>query len=469
MQLEEGKKMLKNKIPRVLIAATASGEGKTTITCGIIRAFTNRGLKLSSFKCGPDYIDPMFHTKALGVRSRNLDLFMNDENTIKYLLTKNAKNSDISIVEGVMGYYDGLAGKDYRASSYDLAKVTDTPTILIVDCKGKSMSILAQIYGFVNFEKYSNIKAVILNRISPMIYPEIKAMIEERLNIPVLGYMPMLPNNFAFKSRHLGLVTANEIENIDATLNALADEIESTVDLDAIIKLANETSEITCEEIQVKKYEDFKVAVAMDGAFCFYYEDNLELLKEFGAEICYFSPIHDEELPKGISALYLGGGYPELYLEQLSANKTMLKDIKKKIKMGLPCIAECGGFMYLHQSVEDEKNVYHDVVGAVKGKSSYKAKLVRFGYIEMEAQKNTIFGPKGTVLRAHEFHYWDSTNTGDAFLAKKPLRKASWECVLASEKLYAGFPHIHFYNNLKATERFVEICQKYSKNQEQNR
>lgn len=452
--------MKKIKVPRILLAAPASGSGKTTITCGIIRALTNRGLSVSSFKCGPDYIDPMFHKKALGVDSRNLDLFFNDENTVKYLLAENAEKKDIAVVEGVMGYYDGLAGKDYKASSYDLARTTATPTILIVDCKGKSVSILAEIYGFLNMEKDSNIKGVILNRVSPMIFEEIKNLIEERLKIRVLGYVGILKKDYALESRHLGLVIADEVENLDEILDFLAAEFEKTIDMDLLIKLASDAPQIEYEPIQVSSQKSFKIAVAMDRAFCFYYQDNLDLLKKLGAEICCFSPLADYKLPDDISALYLGGGYPELYLPQLSQNTKLLTQIFEKLTNGLACIAECGGFMYLHETIEDKEHNKYPMVGFIKGESVYAGKLVRFGYIDMTAKGESIFGGEGTKLKGHEFHYWDSTNNGDVFVAQKPLRKTSWECVIGNENLYAGYPHIHFYSNITAIERFVKRCQK---------
>lgn len=455
--------MKKIKVPRILLAAPASGSGKTTITCGIIRALTNRGISVSSFKCGPDYIDPMFHKKALGVDSRNLDLFFNDENTIKYLISQSASNTQISIVEGVMGYYDGLAGKDYKASSYDIARTTKTPTVLIVDCKGKSVSILAEIYGFLNMEKDSNIKGVILNRISPMIFEEIKILIEERLGICVLGYVPILKKEYALESRYLGLVIAEEVENLDEILNSLATDLEKTVDINNLIELANSAGDIEYEPIEVKKGKPFRLAVAMDRAFCFYYRDNLDLLTKMGAEICYFSPLTDENLPENISGLYLGGGYPELYLQQLSKNRHLMKQIAEKLESGLPCIAECGGFMYLHEKVEDKDHNKYQMVGFIKGESTYAGKLVRFGYIDMTAKKDAILGCEGTKLKGHEFHYWDSTNNGDSYLAQKPLRKTSWECVISNEKLYAGYPHLHLYANISAAERFVSVCRQYAK------
>lgn len=229
--------MKTEKIPRILIGASGSGSGKTTVVCAILQALLNRGMDIASFKCGPDYIDPMFHKEALGLESRNLDLFFNDKATVNYLLAKNSQRADLAVIEGVMGYYDGVAGKSYEASSYDLARNTKTPGIMVIDCKGKSVSVLAEIKGFKELEKDSGIKAVILNRISPMIYEEIKELIEKSLAIQVLGYMPVL-KECSLESRHLGLVTAQEIGNLREILETLGTQAEQSIDLDQLIKLA---------------------------------------------------------------------------------------------------------------------------------------------------------------------------------------------------------------------------------------
>lgn len=446
-------------LPRILIGAPGSGSGKTTIVCGILQALINKGLNIVSFKCGPDYIDPMFHKEALGLESRNLDLFFNDKATINYLLAKNSKDADLAVIEGVMGYYDGLAGKSYEASSYDLARVTNTPSVLVLDCKGKSVSILAEIKGFIELKADSNIKAVILNRISPMIYEEIKKLIEETLGIEVLGFMPMI-KECSLESRHLGLVTAQEVGNLKEVLDTLAKQVSELIDLDKLIKIAKTAPEIEYTNPTIACGEKVRIGVAKDKAFCFYYQDNLDLLSELGGEICYFSPLTDDKLPENLQGLYLGGGYPELYLKELESNVSMKQSLKDALSAGLPCMAECGGFMYLHEVVKDKFGHAHKMVGAIAGESFYADKLVRFGYIDMEAEKSNLLSEEGMHLKGHEFHYWDSTNSGDCFHAQKPLRKKNWKCVLGNENLYAGYPHVHFYSNIKAAERFVNICRK---------
>ena len=464
--------MEQRKIPRVMIAAAGSGSGKTTVTCGLLQAFLDRGIKPASFKCGPDYIDPMFHSEVLGIKSRNLDLFFTDKNTTNYLLGKNAGAADLAVLEGVMGYYDGLAGKSVDCSSYDLARKTRTPVILVVDCKGMSVSVAALIKGFLELRRDHGIRGVILNRIPPMLYQDIKGLIEEELSLEVLGFLPVMAD-CRLESRHLGLVTAKEVGNLKEILEKLAAQMEASVDLERILAIAEEAPAIDhripgdiekiVRHMNPPDHADpadrwnfpVKIAVAVDRAFCFYYQDNLELLEEMGAELLPFSPLEDEGLPDGIQGLILGGGYPELYLEQLSKNKTMLESIGRAIEGGLPCIAECGGFMYLHQWVKDREGVRFPMAGVVEGESFPTPRLTRFGYIGLTALEDNLLCKKGAELKGHEFHYWDSTNPGDGFHARKPLRKTGWDCVVTAGNLWAGYPHIHFYSNIEAAAQFL--------------
>lgn len=453
-------------IPRILIGATASGGGKTTITCGILKALKNRGKKVGAFKCGPDYIDPMFHSRVIGVPSRNLDLFFNDEDTIKYLLHKNTVkyNCDIAVIEGVMGYYDGVAGKTSIAGAYDLARATDTPTVLIVDCKGKSLSVVAEIKGFLSYVEDSKIKGVILNKASASMYNLLAPIIEKQLKIKTFGFVPLM-ENAAFESRHLGLVTASEIENIEEIIENIASQIEDTVDVDGLLKLADSAPAIsyTYEEIkgQCNKEEAIKIAVAMDDAFCFYYEDNLDLLEKLGCEIVPFSPLKSKSLPEEIGGIILGGGYPELYLKELSFNKSLMAEIKMAIESGIPLLAECGGFMYLHQWILDKQGNKYDMVGAINGGSYPLEKLGRFGYIDLSLNNDTPFLKKGEMLKGHEFHYWDSENPGNIAHAKKPLAKKNWECMISYKGLLAGYPHINYYSNLNLPKGFVKKSREY--------
>lgn len=446
---------------RVMLTAVSSGSGKTTITCGILQALMNRKLNVASFKCGPDYIDPMFHSKVIGTKSKNLDSYFNDDNTLKYLMAKSLDDIDISVIEGVMGFYDGLAGTKTKASSYDVAKITETPAILVVNCKGMSLSILPIIKGFMEYKANNNIKGVILNQMSSMIYGEIKALIEEELNIKVLGYVPKL-DNLTLESRHLGLVTPDEITDIKEKLKKLANTLEETLDIDGIINLSKEANELTYTDIDVPKLNSNpKIAVAYDEAFCFYYEDNFNLLKEMGASIEFFSPLNDSKMPDGISGIILGGGYPELYAKRLSENKCMLEEIKKAIDNKMPTIAECGGFMYLNESMQGNDEVFYNMVGAISGESFKTPKLNRFGYIELESLEDNFLLKKGEKVLAHEFHYWDSTNCGEGFKAQKPFRKRNWNCINVTDNLFAGYPHIQYYSNINMAYNFIKACEKF--------
>lgn len=452
--------------PRILIAGTSSGCGKTTITCALLQALVNRGIKTASFKCGPDYIDPMFHGEIIGVKSSNLDAFFCDDNLIKYLLDKNSSNCEISIIEGVMGFYDGQNLNTTKASSYDLAKITDTSVVLTVNCKGMANSAIALIKGFVEYRSDSNIVGVILNNISKTTYEAVKTSIENEFNgnVKVLGYLPKLPDDLIFGSRHLGLVTSDEIKDIRKKLNDLADIAEETVDIDKIIKIANDAAAIDFKRPEIKLHDNkIKIAVAYDRAFCFYYRDNIELLEEMGAELVYFSPVNDKELPCDIDGLYIGGGYPELYLKELSSNHSMLDSIRTALENKTPCISECGGFMYLSNAIEGSK-----MLGFLQGEAINTKKLSRFGYISLIANEDNMLCKKGESIKAHEFHYYDSTHCGSSYTAVKGNGK-SWDCVIATDNLYAGYPHLHFYSNLEFAENFYKKCEENKKTVVQRR
>lgn len=444
---------MEKRFPRILIAGTNSGCGKTTTVCAILQSLKNRALSVASFKCGPDYIDPMFHSRVIGTKSRNLDLHMFTENTLRYLLQKNAADCDISVIEGVMGYYDGV-GLGTEASSYAVAKASATPTVLVVNAKGAAHSLLATISGFANLKADSGIRAVIFNNCSPMLYPMLADAVKAQFGgrILPLGFLPPMPD-CRLESRHLGLITADEVENLHAMLQALAAQAEKTIDLDGLLSLASSAPALTWTPPDLpEKGEGVRIAIAMDKAFCFYYEDSLTLLRELGAELVPFSPLEDAHLPEGIDGLYLGGGYPELYPELLEQNASMRRDIRAYLEKGKPCIAECGGFLYLH-----EKLCGHEMVGYFKGSGTDQKKLVRFGYVTLRAQKDNVFCKAGETLRAHEFHYYDVPDPGDGFIATKSTGR-SWKSAVTSPTLYAGFPHFNFYAEPNMAQRFLTVC-----------
>lgn len=455
--------------PRFLLSAGASGSGKTMITCGILAALRKRGKRVSSFKCGPDYIDPMFHSRVLKAKSRNLDTFFTDRETTRYLFAQGAEGTDISVMEGVMGYYDGLGGISTKASASDLADVTDTPVVLIVNTKGMSLSVAAYIKGFLEYEAHPHIKGVIFNQMSPMLYPRMKKVMEEQLNVRVYGYVPVL-KDLTLDSRHLGLVLPEEVEDLEKKFSLLADTLEQTLDLDGLISLAEEAPEIEnqcpenienylkSQEAQKIREEKPVIAVAKDEAFCFIYEDNLKLLRELGAELVPFSPLHDKKLPEGTKGLLLYGGYPELYAKELEENAPMRQEIQDVLNQGMPCLAECGGFMYLHETMEDLKGNAYQGTGNISGRAFYTGKLTRFGYVELSARKEGVLGAGKTPIRAHEFHYFDSTSCGGDFVAKKPGSSRNWNCIHGTGKSLWGFPHLYYHACPQVAEGFLKAC-----------
>lgn len=455
------------KLSRFMITAGASGSGKTLITCGILQALKNRGLTAASFKCGPDYIDPMFHSKVIGVRSGNLDTFFTDAQTVRFLLERNSRDCDLAVLEGVMGYYDGVGGITTRASAFDVAKKTETPAVLIVNCKGMSVSILPYIKGFLEFEKDSQIQGVLLNQMSAMLYPRVKKMIEEQLGISVYGYVPRL-EECVIESRHLGLVLPEEVADFHEKLNKMARILENTVDIDGLIALAEtapELYETESKEPRMQKEKGVRIGLAQDEAFCFIYKENLQLLKELGAELIPFSPIHDAHMPKKLDGLLFYGGYPELYGKQLEENEQMRRELRAALLEGVPVMAECGGFLYLHDTFEDMQGKKCRGLGIINGEAYRTERLSRFGYIEVDSRQRPVFGKKVDVCPAHEFHYFDSANCGTAFYAKKPESSRGWECMHATENMLAGFPHFYYYGNPHLAEAFVERCYEQNKGQ----
>ena len=454
------------KIPRILLAAGSSGSGKTLITCGLLEALVERGLKTASFKCGPDYIDPMFHSRVIGTKSRNLDTFFTGSEVTKYLLTRNARDCEIAVMEGVMGFYDGVAGTTTTASAYDLAKVTDTPVILIVNSRGMSVSLAAYVKGFLEYKKDSHIKGVIFNQMSPMLYPRMKKLLEEELDVAVLGYVPKV-EDCVIESRHLGLVLPDEIPELKDRLHKLAGVLEETLDIDRILELAGEAPDLL--DAKPESVTDFRlsepvrIGVAEDEAFCFFYADNFRLLGEMGAEIVPFSPMEDKQLPDDLDGLLLYGGYPELNGKKLEQNTTMKDMIREKLKAGMPCMAECGGFMYLHEEMEGMDGNFYQMAGVSPGKAYRTPKLSRFGYVTLTQKKPALGMEDFGEIPAHEFHYFDSENCGGDFHAAKPESKRGWDCIHGTDTMLAGFPHLYYYGNPEVPKAFLKKCLAYKK------
>lgn len=451
------------KRPRIMISAPASGSGKTLVTCGLLMAFKKRGIEQKSFKCGPDYIDPMFHREVLEVPSENLDIFLAGEENLKKLFAARIGDGSLAVLEGAMGLYDGLGGITPEASAYEVARLTKTPIVLVIDAKGMGYSLIPLLQGFLMQDKEHLIGGVILNRTSAMFAKTIAPRIEEETGIRVFGCLPV-QKQVSIGSRHLGLLLPQELSDLKEQLSGVAEALEKNVDLDALLSLAESAEEhpvpdeslldetlFSMKEAGRNSGAEVPVAVARDEAFCFYYEENLRMLERAGAKLIYFSPLHDKKMPEAAGFL-LGGGYPELYARKLSENTSMLESILAAIQADIPSLAECGGFLYLHETLEDPDGVRYPMVGAVRGNAYNTGKLGRFGYVTLTRGEKSI--------RAHEFHYYDSENNGADYLAVKPVTGRSWNCMHEGEHFLWGFPHLYYASAPWLVEQFIKEARK---------
>ena len=464
------------KIKRVMIAAPKSGSGKTVVTCALLQVLKDCGLKVASYKCGPDYIDPMFHEKIIDVPAKNLDTFFTDEGKTRELFLNSAKEADFAVFEGVMGLYDGLGGVREEGSSYYLAEVTKTPIVLVVDTKGMGRSVIPLIAGFLNYDRKHLIQGIILNRISKGYYEILKPLIEKELKTQLIGFLPE-KEELHIESRHLGLFLPDEVNNIKEKLQVASELFSKTISIDHIKEIAESAKEPLIDRYKgrihkkvvgdITKKVNVKdshptIAVARDEVFCFYYADNIRLLEQYGAKIIYFSPLHDEKLPEGCHALLIGGGYPERYARQLSTNTKMRKAVKNAVEHKMPIVAECGGFMYLHSFLKDEEGFCYDMVGVIPATCFFTGKLVRFGYIELrEKQKHFLLNGEG--IKGHEFHYYDSTYNGSDVIAVKPVTGKEYSCIIENKTQWMGFPHLYYPSNPVFASAFIEKAENYQK------
>mgnify|MGYP000277097537 CR=1 FL=1 len=470
--------MTKRKtLPRILLAGMNSGCGKTSITCGILKALTDRGIRIQSYKCGPDYIDPMLHSHITGRPCRNLDPFFSTEEDLRELMAKDSRKADFSVVEGVMGYYDGI-GVSCEKSTYTVSAATKTPTILILNAKGMSHTMIPLIQGILSY-RANPVCGVILNRCSRGLYQMIKPEIERELSIKVAGYFPN-DDSVHIGSRHLGLMTAAEIENLDEVIARLGALAEECIDLDLLLRLGEEAAmlqetapePIALAEELPKQVESpgertaaspVRIAVAWDKAFCFYYQENLDILRQEGAELVYFSPVSDRHLPENIGGIYLGGGYPEAYRKELSENRSMKEDIRQAAAKGMPVLAECGGFMYTCDQLVETDGSAMPMLGLIHTDVQMTSRLsMEFGYVTMEALRDTPFFDKGTQIRVHEFHYSRAAEKGDVCRMEKSTGR-SWTGMYVEGNVMAGYPHLYFHNCRNVARRFVQLAAEYNR------
>lgn len=441
-----------------LLAAPRSGSGKTTMTCALLMALKRRGCAPCAFKSGPDYIDPMFHRAVLGVESRNLDLFFSAPDTVRTLYARGAAGHGAAVCEGAMGFYDGLGGVSDRASAWHLADTLGLPVLLVVEPKGQSLTLAAELNGLVNFRTPSHIAGILLNNCTARMHALLAPMLEKETGLPVLGFLPKLPEA-VIGSRHLGLYTAAEVENLQQKLALLADAAEEHIDWPRLLALCEKEPPALPVRPETPPAR-VRIAVAQDEAFCFTYAETLEAFRDAGAEVVFFSPLRDTALPENIGGLYLPGGYPELHARELSGNTSLLREIKQKIESGLPTAAECGGFLYLGQSLTDAEGQSWPMAGVLPGEAKDAGRLVRFGYAALSADSDSMLFRAGESFPIHEFHHWDSTANGVALAAKKPVGGAEWRCGFVNEHFYAGFPHL-YWAGTPLPQRFAAAAENY--------
>ena len=441
-----------------LLAAPRSGSGKTTMTCALLMALKRRGCAPCAFKSGPDYIDPMFHRAVLGVESHNLDLFFSAPETVRALYAKGAAGHGAAVCEGAMGFYDGLGGVSDRASAWHLADTLGLPVLLVAEPKGQSLTLAAELNGLVNFRTPSHIAGILLNNCTARMRALLAPMLEKETGLPVLGFLPKLPEA-VIGSRHLGLYTAAEVENLQQKLALLADAAEEHIDWPRLLALCEKEPPALPVQPETPPAR-VRIAVAQDEAFCFTYAETLEAFRDAGAEVVFFSPLRDTALPENIGGLYLPGGYPELHAKELSENTSLLREIKQKIESGLPTAAECGGFLYLGQSLTDAEGQSWPMAGVLPGEAKDAGRLVRFGYAALSADSDSMLFRAGESFPIHEFHHWDSTANGTALAAKKPVGGAEWRCGFVNEHFYAGFPHL-YWAGTPLPQRFAAAAENY--------
>ena len=463
--------------PRIMLAAPKSGSGKTLLTCGLLEVLRRRGLNPIACKCGPDYIDPMFHRYVLGIPGRNLDSFFLPAEGVREVLVDvvREEQAGIAVLEGVMGYYDGLGGTETSASSWEIAEITDTPAILVLDCKGASLSAAAMASGFLHFREKSHIAGVILNRVSSMYYERLAAAVEEASRLPVLGYLPE-SEEYHMESRHLGLFLPGEIDRLRERIGRLADQMEKSIAVERVLEVAgmlplrienkekekaeNESMEAesiakfpACQEQKVTSR--VRIGVARDEAFCFYYQENFRLLEQMGAELVYFSPLRDKKIPDRVDGLLFGGGYPENYARELAKNAAMRESIRRSIAAGMPFLAECGGFLYLHRTLEGSDGKHWEMAGVYPFDAYRTNRLRRFGYVR-------LLTSSGQEIHGHEFHYWESEDPGTDWEAVKPTGNRSWRCIHEKGGQIGGFPHLYYASCPDFLRKWLDVCAKGS-------
>ncbi|WP_044895336.1 cobyrinate a,c-diamide synthase [Bacillus alveayuensis] len=447
---------------RMIIAGTGSGVGKTTITLGIMSALRKRGYTVQGFKCGPDYIDPTYHEAVTGRASRNLDSWMLSAEALKEVFIRGSEGADISIIEGMMGLFDGKDPLSNQGSTAEVSILTKSPVLLVVNCAAMARSVAAVVKGFQAFSQETNIAGVIVNEVgSEGHYHIVKSAIEQECGIPVIGYVKQ-DEALKMPERHLGLIPSIERGELNDFFEQLGKLLLETVDIDKLYQLADAPTLTTESAIfQVSNKKRVKIAVAKDAAFHFYYPENIELLEAYGAECIYFSPLNGEVLPTEVHGLYIGGGFPEEFAESLSANEAVKNSIKNAIVNGIPTLAECGGFMYLAKSITTTDGKEYPMVGVIPAKMQMHSKLAAVGYREITGCEGNFLIDSNMKAKGHEFHY----STSLFFKEISPAYETNgwmgrYKEGYVTNNVVAGYMHLHFASCPKIAENFVNACER---------
>lgn len=455
--------MTELNIPRVVIAATQSGSGKTTIVTGLLAALRQRGLKSQPYKIGPDYIDPGYHELAAGIKGHNLDTWLVPKEKIQSIFCQSAKDSDIAVVEGVMGLYDG--GKNGISSTASLAKLLKAPVILVIDVKSMGDSAAAIALGFKQYDPDVWLAGVILNRVGSKNHQEMIESALKKIGIEVLGVV-FRDEGLHMPERHLGLVPTQENDSA-LFIDRIGKVMMKQLAIEKIEKIAQMAPKLLLDEMKMPRVQAHKrvtIAVAKDEAFSFYYPASLAVLEQLGANIVYFSPLEDKELPIA-DGIILGGGFPEVFAQRLENNTEFRKSLKKAAERKIPIYAECGGFMYLTEYLIDFSGQKYEMAGVIPCGCRMNNKLQTVGYVEAAMKQDTLLGKAGTILRGHEFHFssQDKSNAKDfswAFTFKKNRNQEIYDGGFFQENLLASYLHLHFAGNVEAAKCFIEACKK---------
>lgn len=453
--------------PRILIASTHSGTGKTSLSLALIGALRRRGLQVQVFKTGPDFLDPGYHAIASGRPCYNLDGWMTGKDYVCRLFARAAADADIAIIEGAMGLFDGADTATSEGSSAEIARWLNAPVLLIVNVHGVARSIAAMVKGFTIFDSDLTISGVIANQCGSERH---KAWLADSLRSAVLPPLVGAIPTDAFPelpSRHLGLVTADSNVLPREMLDALADAAEKHIAVGDVLSIAHAAFPLTGFANKLPGQENrIRVGAARDEAFHFYYPDTLDEMQIRGCEIVWFSPIHDAGLPENIDALYIGGGYPEAHVEALSANKAMIDAIRLFARTGRPLYAECGGLMYLSQGLEDRNGKRHPLVGLLPSWTRMREKKQALGYVEVKLHEDSLWGVRGDVLRGHEFHYSELIENQADISTWKPvygLKRRRSDAITPEgfqcENILASYAHIHYGSRPGAIEHFISKCE----------